>query len=478
MSPKHQGSSSAEAALVEAMSKIRFPEGPSLIVYIPPEVLEEIFQICAASPLTRGERPNRLAISQVCRQWREITLSNPWIWGRIEVGSPKMAKELISRSDGAFLDIVCARDTRMIKVRGTDLQPHSTRIRSFDISFRREYELGNLFSRIGDDFPNLSSVSLDHIDYLYRSTRVGDDPVVSKAPFSPRIERLELRGVSVDWVPKLTDMTMLELRGVGYKCSPTATLLRQLLLSSPRLEHLSLDKVHTHDLEKVCSLPPVALPKLRVLYLEEKESVIYGILPLLCIPSSALVILDFVTSRLTPQDLENTRIVTQRDNVKFLRPDLETYTSPGSARLRVENGLNPSSYLGGLSTTLDLTLFTTLEINKAILSFLPMPFLLDFLNRFSFHTLQIGPNKQAPSPYAAPMVIAPGNNSRPTSTPAGGEDATLDPDGSKSVLAIAEASHRGLIGPFQRLELHIPIDAGILDKIKAIIPHVVTPGSL
>ncbi|KAG6810334.1 hypothetical protein H0H92_012368 [Tricholoma furcatifolium] len=93
------------------MARLRSPEGPSLIIYIPPEILEKIFQMCAATPLTQGERPNRLAISQ----WRSIALSNPWIWGRIEVGSPKMAKELLSRSEGAFLDIVCAADTRMIK---------------------------------------------------------------------------------------------------------------------------------------------------------------------------------------------------------------------------------------------------------------------------------------------------------------------------------------------------------------------------
>ncbi|KAG6861789.1 hypothetical protein C0995_012293 [Termitomyces sp. Mi166 len=478
MSPSHQGSSSAEAALAEAMSKIRFPEGPSLIVYIPPEILEEIFQICAALPLTRGERPNRLAISQVCQQWRELTLSNPWIWGRIEVGSPKMAKELISRSDGAFLDVVSAPDTWMIKVRGIDLQPHSKRIRSLDISFRRAYELGNLFSRIGDDFPNLSSISLNHLDYLYRSSRVGDDPVVSKAPFSPRIERLELRGVSVDWVPKLTDMTMLELRGVGCKCAPTTTLLRQLLLSSPRLEHLSLDKVHTYDLNQVSSLPRVVLPRLRIFYLEEQEPVIYGVLPLLSIPPSALVMLDFATRRITPGDLENTRIVIQDDNIKFLRPDLETYTTPGSARLRVENGLTPSSYLAGVSTVLDLTRFTTLEINKPILSFLPIPFLFDFFSRFSVHTLRIGFNKQAPSPYAVPMVRAPGDNFRPTSTPAGGDDVALDPDGSKSILALAEARHQGSSRPLQRLELRIPVDPGVVDRLKEIVPQIEISGSV
>ncbi|KAG6819713.1 hypothetical protein H0H93_009329 [Arthromyces matolae] len=455
-----QASNSAEAALVDAMQRIRFPSGPSLIVCIPPEVLEEIFQICAAIPLNRGERPNRLAISQVCQQWREITLNNPWIWGRIEVGHAKLAKELISRSAGAYLDIVGAADTRMIKVRGTDLQPHTKRIRSFDISFRREYELGNLFSKIGDDFPNLSSVSLNHLEYLYRAPRGDANPVRSKVPYSSRIERLELRGVAVDWISKLKDMTMLELRGAGYDCTPSLSLLRQIIQSSPRLEHLSLDRVHTYDLDKVSSLPPVPLPRLGIFYIEERPSQIFKVLALMSIPPSARVILDFRGFKRSPGDLENTRLIIQNENVKFLRPtELATYTSPGSARLTIgeEFGvLTPPDYLAGLSEFFNLARFTTFETNKAVLSYLPIPFLVDFFSRFSsIQTLRVGPNDQEPSHYVPPQVLSPGERVTNSQTLPGGDDALLDPDGSKSILALAEARQQSRDGPLQLLATSI-----------------------
>ncbi|KAG6817038.1 hypothetical protein H0H87_000450 [Tephrocybe sp. NHM501043] len=474
MSTKQHMNNAAEIILSEALAKVRFPDGPSLIVYIPPEILEEIFQICAALPLTRGERPNRLAISQVCQQWRLITLDNPWIWGRIEVGSPKMAKELLARSEGAFLDVVCAADTRMIKVRGTDLQPHANRVRSFDISFRREYELGNLFSKIGDDFPNLASVSLNHLGYL---DRLGNNPVVSKAPYSPRIERLELRGVAVEWISRLTDMTVLEIRGVGYRYSPSAQLLHTLLKASPRLEHLSLDRVHMTETPATPVLP-VALPRLRIFYIEEVESVVFGVLPLISIPPNARVFLDFRTfSKSAPGDQENTRIFIEGDNIRLLRPsELDAYDSPGSARLKTQDEQLPSSYLAGLSNVLDLSKFTSLEINKSILSFLPTPFIVDFFNRLNVDTLRVGPNDREPSHYNPPRALAPGSYLPPSATPPGGPDAALDPDGSKSILSLALSRHQCSSGPLKRLDIRIPIPETIVETLRTLVSQVVTVG--
>ncbi|KAG6916906.1 hypothetical protein DXG01_004739 [Tephrocybe rancida] len=463
---------SAEIALSEAMGKLKFPAGPSLVVYIPPEILEEIFRICAAAPLTRGERPNRLAISQVCQQWRLITLNNPWIWGRLEAGSPKMATELLSRSEGAFLDIVAAPDTHMIKIRGVDLQPHTKRIRSFDIAFRREYELGNLFSKIGDEFPNLASMSLNSLNYLYSL-----DPILSKgAPFSPRIERLELRGVAVQWIPKLADMTFLELRGIGWH-QPGIQLLHTILKASPRLEHLSLDGVHTQPVP-TGPLPPVSLPLLRILYLEEEESVIFALLPLMSIPKSTRIFLDFrySKSRRIPNDQENTRVFIEGDNIKLLRPaELESYDSPGSARLTVPDGHSPSSFLAGLSTAFDLTTFTSLDLNKSLISFLPIPFLVDISNRFiGVHTLRIGPSDREPSHYAPPRALAPGSYASPTATPPGGQDAALDPNGSNGILAIAQG-RQGLGVPLRLVDVQIPIPAGVVERLKTMVPIVVKP---
>ncbi|OBZ73733.1 hypothetical protein A0H81_06123 [Grifola frondosa] len=85
------------------------------IARLPPELLSEIFVVCAIQYFELQERDiyyygaphyySWIKVSHVCRHWRTVALNAPRLWCRIALTSRSAVKELLTRSKKAGLSI-------------------------------------------------------------------------------------------------------------------------------------------------------------------------------------------------------------------------------------------------------------------------------------------------------------------------------------------------------------------------------------
>ena len=122
-----------------------------------------------------SEKHPQIVISQVCKRWRNLALSNPLLWNKLylENNGPedgtticlRIAQTLSQRSSPLLMDVVIKAEFRTLPY-GRILEPCASRIRSLDINrvSIQFNDLKRLLEEIGPHATNLRSVKLPRCD--------------------------------------------------------------------------------------------------------------------------------------------------------------------------------------------------------------------------------------------------------------------------------------------------------------------------
>ncbi|GLB35605.1 hypothetical protein LshimejAT787_0211700 [Lyophyllum shimeji] len=473
-----------------------------LISTLPPDILEVIFDICMSMSYAENERGNRLAFSQVCRQWRSIALDYHRLWRTIDVTQPELAREFLVRSGTGPLHITSSSDAPQIRLRGEDLKSHASRITSFDISFRSHLGLVTLFDNLGSNLTALTSMSLKHV----RSPDTEHVHIDVSIPANVR--KLELHGVAIPWSRAcIGNLTNLSLLGTG-RLSPSISQLHTILRSSPHLQYLSLRHIQPSYLNLPAlgasqtihpQVDRVNLPCLDELILSSTGRAVYEILSIAGLPSTCRIhITSFTNDGFTPL-LPLTRSISDSSEVHTFRLDANSIqllrssatpwsTEPADTRKSFKAWRGPKHFFFDYRrSSLNCSWFTTLELGKDVLQRIATSLLVDFLRELtSLETLRI-----SPTAHLANLMRALSTTSYPSSrgmvhdrlvcphlrTITFGRQGSaflwvIDGQGAESIVALAHARHR-VSSPLSTLKFtHSRIYSNVIARLKSFAAEV------
>ncbi|KAF5387087.1 hypothetical protein D9615_002053 [Tricholomella constricta] len=380
------------------------PFNESPIQNLPPELLEEIFDLCASSDLLpdlfRTERwlPSlRLAFSQVCCNWRSISLSSPRLWRRIDISFPRLAKEFLTRSGTRSLQVVAEPLSRGIKLCDEDLKLHAGRITSFDIYFLDRGELVDLFKDLQSDLAGLTTLSLKDDDTIYAGTTfIHLPPLV-------HVKKLELHNVSIPWhTCSGGSLTSLILRGLEPDLL-TVSQLYDIFHCSPKLEYIELKHIWTDPFSRVDGQPPspASLPHLHKLTLQAPGHFIYDILSGISLPPDTRIEITHTRSDIAPDSNDkissltpltrspsyvlHSELTTLRigdDMIRLLTEGAQPWSEePADTRFSFSSDyLHPQFFFHTAHTMFfHLSHFRTLELGKHLISPIPSGYIVEFL---------------------------------------------------------------------------------------------------
>ncbi|KAF9259883.1 hypothetical protein L218DRAFT_1079644 [Marasmius fiardii PR-910] len=229
------------------------PNALTAIFCLPDEILIKIFAYCLSYEPYKDSWID-LAISHVCRDWRSVALETPTLWSCPDFRVPKLAREMLTRSKMAPLDIVW-------KTKGSTSENNQLAIYEAFSHISRFVSLSlttaiNLQYLIED--PNLvkSAPLLQslYLEDLSESLGEGGHRVVGGAFFlptsflgndAPHLKHFVVKGPCVSWESSLLrqNLTTLIIRHSrpipGYL--PKCDYFLQILECMPSLEELQLD---------------------------------------------------------------------------------------------------------------------------------------------------------------------------------------------------------------------------------------------
>ncbi|KIM49714.1 hypothetical protein M413DRAFT_114927 [Hebeloma cylindrosporum] len=219
------------------------------IASLPPEILEEIFDICVSwlYTYTSHQKPkkHRLAWTQVCQSWRRISLSSSRLWAYIDLCDARFADEFLVRSKQTPLSLVTTpkHNSSPLTLTTDKLTIHAHRLRSIDV-FLSPDEMVLLFQSIGPNLWTVASLSLKLPPM--KSTLLLNIAI-------PSVRRLNLDGVAVPW-ETCQNLTSLSLRGVNQEYTPSISEMYLIFMKSPRLQSIRLENYTPPNPD--ISLPP------------------------------------------------------------------------------------------------------------------------------------------------------------------------------------------------------------------------------
>ncbi|EED81874.1 predicted protein [Postia placenta Mad-698-R] len=248
------------------------------ITLVPDDVLHTIFHFVAEYSYSRiayvpigrerGPRDGICVVSHVCGYWRRLALNDPQLWGYIVLNpdsSLAFLQTYLERSKDAPLRIRLegTRPTfnRNIEIdlRARLLADHVHRIVEFRAVEFRPTEMNTILKWFKGAAPRLRCLMLE-----------ADSQLLQPAVFSgnlPALRDIYVKGVSMPWQP-YQDLTDLQLND---QLVPSMEKLVWTLRHCPRLKSLKLgflDAMIRQDTgEQLCSVEPVALPRLEELFL-------------------------------------------------------------------------------------------------------------------------------------------------------------------------------------------------------------------
>jgi len=231
----------------------------ALVNRIPPEILTLI-----PDYWTDGERERSLVrLTHVCRGWREIFISCPSLWARLDCKRAHKTRVYIERSKSSPLEIClgqvddefCQEEAFLLAV------PHIGRLKALSVSGSLTPILPVLVEHFSRAFP------------LLETLKIGLDPTTTELPntlFNGDLSSLRELSLTGGLIPQswrgLSNLTTFNLHHVPG----VDTLLTQLLdffESTPHLRHIQLHHLipDTDDapIERVTSLP--CLKKLSII---------------------------------------------------------------------------------------------------------------------------------------------------------------------------------------------------------------------
>lgn len=368
-----------ESRLADALSAVRTDLNDlAPISALPAEVLEEIFGICVSWLYGHHKPKYRLAWTQVCRNWRHVSLNSTRLWQCIDICDSRLAHEFLIRSGTAPISIISASP---LKLCTDNLQPHAERLQSIEV-FLFPDDMNDLFTSIGPNLSNLTNLSL-------KIPPVSTNFVLNIQFPLTRLRKLLLDCVAIPW-NSCRGLTHLSLRGLGPD-SPSIPQLHDIFEASPQLEYLRLESITpalTDD-----SLPPVFLPRLRELSITGKAHIIFSLLSSLSLSSTTRLqltcsVFDDLHSLLPmgrnwgyTSNAEADTVRLGQRAIRFIRPGACPWTEePSDFFISLASSSSiPKSVLPHIQSLLDLSHITSLELSTGVIFEIPLNLLTTFL---------------------------------------------------------------------------------------------------
>lgn len=233
---------------------------------LPSEMLRRIFTFATGDTPHAGCQvvSASSALSQVCYEWHDVTMTQRALWKDIRLPSPRLGytDELLKLSKGEFLD-VNLYDTRYPPVGAEIIRESQQRFHSLDISSVHAYGAEKTFSRLIPagtgpfEFSNLESLSLAD----------GDNTCWGYSPRSltfPNLRRLVLYNASLSPMIHAPRLVTLDIHN-RTRSSEFVDSLHDLLAGSPRLEVLKIHNEDNYSPQWLSEKPTVTLEHLKSL---------------------------------------------------------------------------------------------------------------------------------------------------------------------------------------------------------------------
>ncbi|KAI0264843.1 hypothetical protein BC834DRAFT_1042052 [Gloeopeniophorella convolvens] len=283
------------------------------ISLLPTELLARIFHLLRDDRAYREDVPQLpplIAVTYVCRHWREAALGDSSLWSTIRDNilqcNQKWLIEMLTRSENALLDIQLHSPHADLL---HSLTHHSSRISRLSL-FGLE-DGGALRDLLETEAPALEDLRMVALTGAGRSVMVSYDSSASTSQFrlfhpeSSKLRRMHLYNIHIPWAyfPKRT-LTHLEIFSVSWGTTSTIPRLGTLddlldvITNSPCLEQLTLNNC----LPPVSSRPtPLAetvteMPRLRRMDLTGPSSSILPIFQSLHAPVLRDLVLHFIAT--------------------------------------------------------------------------------------------------------------------------------------------------------------------------------------
>ena len=313
---------------------------------LPPELLSRIFEVGSAENDSEGGGAEetdairssagpapwlsfQIVVSHVCRHWRNVAISAPFLWTRIDVTLEERppyesVSTRLERSKGLPIDIYVNCDVKLPSDADLGflfplLILHVHRWRTVKVSVWEYRHMAEFLNAVSD--PSIPAASqLTSLGLYYIERDEYDSFGVSKHPTlfgdsTPLLARLVLWGVHVDWnqpwITSASNLTGLELVFHAEDVRPSWAQFASILRGASALEKLSLRKSgpsgdpHEWFIKPTPGSPadlnaPVRLPHLTDLTLAfHSQARAIGLLHKFCLPALKHLVLEFYNGNYT-----------------------------------------------------------------------------------------------------------------------------------------------------------------------------------
>ncbi|KAI0264915.1 hypothetical protein BC834DRAFT_238340 [Gloeopeniophorella convolvens] len=286
--------------------------GLSPISLLPPELLSRIFHILRDNwkSLVIFKLLGWVAVTHVCRQWRQVALEDASLW--TEIGSPfyfnhNWFLEMLTRSKRAKIDITTPSKPSPETL--LTLSHHFSRIRTLSLhNFGETFYNAKQQKFLGSEAPVLEEFVMTPMDPMmaggYFISAADSLPPGYKLfdGQAPKLRKMQLSCFPIPWkyLPKCT-LTHLQVSGgpgLAYCNSdegldPLANVLTD---TAPTLEMLSLDGCLPPLRSQPTQTRVIEFPRLSQLYLKGSSSCVVHLLQSLKMPPLARLGLHFIAN--------------------------------------------------------------------------------------------------------------------------------------------------------------------------------------
>ena len=254
-----------EESFMESVRVLRLERNAlAPISSLPPEVLTTIFSLLCSS----GKPSNnlqRIRLSHVCHQWREIAINQPLLWNHVDFTtlSSAGAAGTLARAKSAplYLEARMSRNDVRFSTFRQEVQAHLPRICHLGVSAECD-DIHSTLGALGSPAPTLESVSLFSTTEFYRAKASILDTLFDRS--APRLSWLKLRHCGLSWKwPALKGLKYLEILKPARKKPKLADWL-DALAEMPDLKTLILNEATPNappfpfDVERIVTLPSLA----------------------------------------------------------------------------------------------------------------------------------------------------------------------------------------------------------------------------
>lgn len=268
---------------------------------IPNEILTHILEMAVEEETSKTTARDMQTVTSVCRQWRLVTLADPFLWTTIDLGSGsfgelELAQLFLARSKGLPLSFK-THSTGSEEEREKDLKitgiikAYSARVRALDVAFPEGSAIADFLREIS--LPEVRDLSINFLGASALSPSLSD----AFPSGLPQLRKLSLESFT-SWRPAMfVNLTHLHLKsqfGILREI-PLAAFL-EILELSPALEEIKLRLCELEgdaDLER-----KIHLSHLRTIGLSRVDPTL--LFSWITIPPSAKIFIESHLCRRTP----------------------------------------------------------------------------------------------------------------------------------------------------------------------------------